>query len=350
MKFVITVIVAILIQFSYSGCATSNGSTFSNGKRADAPLIVKSRIPLLPAVRGISFDFDFTENQRLWNTVDWGQKDPQFFSFSDDLGKSWRAVEVPESFGTRSTIKFISQENGWAVSSMNIVRTTDGGKSWRKIPLPKDSEINEIKGITFNDVEQGFLAGSTSLRERGSGEETPGMEILCTNDGGENWSVCFKTNEYDLIQKIISTESVVIGLLWETGILRSNDGGHIWERKNLDFKIRDVAINSDGRIWSLGDDSLLRYSNDLGDSWQTAPIVNISQKIRWNSLVFNNNGVGIVVSDQGKIGLTTDNGYTWNIHSDIIFSESLWTVRAQGSYIAILGERNLYILELNTKK
>ncbi len=348
MRFTIAFFVVILIQLFYSGCTGSNGSPITKRDGTDAYLAVKSQIPLSTG-RGISFDFDFTENQRLWNTVNWGQKDAQF-SFSDDLGKTWEAVDVPESFGTLSSIKFIDPEHGWAVASNKIVKTTDGGKSWEKIPLPKGSEINEMIGIAFSNAKQGFIAGSASLRERGTGVETSRMEVLCTNDGGENWSVCFKTTEYDLIQKIISTKNVVIGLLWETGILRSLDGGLTWERKNFDFKVRDIVIAPDGQVWSLGDDGLIRNSNNLGENWQVGSIIkNANKKIRWNSLAFSENGVGVVVGEQGEIGVTTDNGHTWNLHSNIISSENLQTVRVQGSYIAILGEKNLYILELNAK-
>jgi photosystem II stability/assembly factor-like uncharacterized protein len=351
MRFILTIIIGLLIQFSPTGCTSGDGHIFPNASqsRPTQSLSVESRIPCpWSSGRSMSFNFAFMNDHRLWNTVNWGSKDTQF-SFSDDLGKSWSPIEVPESLGTDSTIMFIDPKRGWAVASTNILRTKDGGKSWQEVPLPRDSKINEIKGITFSDSEHGFIAGSTSNRiDRGSGEETHSMEVLCTHDAGEHWSVCFKTDDYDLIYKIVSTKNAAVGLLWETAILRSVNNGATWERKDLDFKAREIAIDAQGRLWSLDHGQLIRHSSDLGDTWEANSVNSDKiQDVSWNSLAFNTDGVGVAVGDRGAIAVTTDSGQTWQPYMDVISDENLWTVRVQDSYIAILGEKNLYILRLN---
>lgn len=346
MRLFITFSIVVLVQFCFGSCASGIDRPFPEANHGENKSSIKlaSRIPL-SSTKSLSFNFGFTSDNRLWNTVNWGEKDNQF-SFSDDLGKTWTPVDVPLSVGTDSTIMFIDAMHGWATAGSKILGTKDGGKSWLQIPLPDGSNINEIKGITFTNNEQGFIAGSASRKiDRGSAEETHSMEILCTNDAGNDWSVCFQTNDFDLIYKIVSSENAVVGVLWETGILRSQNHGATWERKNLDFKIRDITTDTEGKFWAIDHGPLIRHSNDSGNTWEISRIENVdSGKLRWNSLTFGPDGRGVIVGDQGEIALTFDRGDTWKLVEGLSIRENLWTVRMQNSYVAILGEKHLYVL------
>jgi photosystem II stability/assembly factor-like uncharacterized protein len=102
---------------------------------------------------------------------------------TDDAGKSWRAVYLakrpsencwkmswPSAKIGYATVQ--SYDEDPAKTQRVIVKTTDGGKSWKEMPLVNSKPAQEF-GIGFANPNQGWV-----------GTRTGGYE---TRDGGKNW-------------------------------------------------------------------------------------------------------------------------------------------------------------------
>lgn len=350
MKKIIALMIFILItMFSWKSFFTGGQSQVPERGKSQISISLIESISIDPPVKGVAYNFEFTRDHRLWNSVDWNNnKSPRYISFSQDFGKSWTPVRVPVNTGTISTIVFTDSDNGWIAFQRVLIRTLNGGGTWQKILLPHKSEINEIIGITFSDSKKGYLVGSSTKRERGSGTESPGMEILCTENGGATWGICFKTNEYDLAQKIISSDSIAVVMLWQKGLLVSNDNGRTWLNVNVNFPIRDIVFGAKERIWAVASDSSLRYSDDSGQTWQSAQInTQGNYNVHWKALTFDEKKkIGVVIGTNGEVGLSTDSGNSWDLFSDIMIGDEPQSVRISYPFFAVLGEKNLYIFKI----
>lgn len=101
---------------------------------------------------------------------------------STDGGENWTDIETGFTESLRS-IYFISSSLGWAVGYASdigvIIKTTDGGSTWYQVEHPLTLSLHSIQFVNENI---GWACGSKfqNSEERGV--------ILYTNDGGENWS------------------------------------------------------------------------------------------------------------------------------------------------------------------
>jgi photosystem II stability/assembly factor-like uncharacterized protein len=83
---------------------------------------------------------------------------------------------VPAKF-VPSSVTFISTDTGWALGQApcstppctSVVRTRDGGKTWRGIPAP----VAQLRGLRFTDLLHGYAFGD---------------QLFTTSDGGAHWT------------------------------------------------------------------------------------------------------------------------------------------------------------------
>lgn len=102
---------------------------------------------------------------------------------TSDGGKSWttryesqRPYEITwkTSFPTRKTgyVTIQSYDPDKSVTQRVVAKTTDGGITWKELPLANDFSLREF-GIGFRDEQTGWIGGSTTGYE--------------TRDGGAHW-------------------------------------------------------------------------------------------------------------------------------------------------------------------
>ncbi|MFB3828114.1 MAG: hypothetical protein ACE15B_15195 [Bryobacteraceae bacterium] len=84
-----------------------------------------------------------------------------------DGGAHWTAVRLPSP---AVSCFFLNESVGWIVTEKGIYQTIEGGRSWKKIPAPK-----EILRVHFLTPERGFGVG---LRK----------SVFETADGGKRWT------------------------------------------------------------------------------------------------------------------------------------------------------------------
>ena len=110
---------------------------------------------------------------------------------SDDNGKTWSEVHERLRASGFDAIQFMDAENGWASGIVLsplpqdpfLLRTTDGGKTWRVTPIFSETRYGTIQQFLFTDKSSGALIID---RGPGSGDRYESYESL---DGGDSWTV-----------------------------------------------------------------------------------------------------------------------------------------------------------------
>ncbi len=112
-----------------------------------------------------------------------------------------------------------------------IIKTTDGGKSWIRLPVGKD--ILEIKSIYFLDANNGFAVNVAG-------------KIFKTTDAGATWSVV-QINQSGQINSVFFTNQKTGYIVNVNGqILKTIDGGNTWVQKysgkNDSLMLNDIFL------------------------------------------------------------------------------------------------------------
>lgn len=160
-----------------------------------------------------------------------------------DTGQSIKITGDP-STGQHS-LCFIDENHGWAVDSGNqderIIRTTDGGGSWKVVyKTPKGSALT-IQKIFFINATAGWMIEQTTDNSPTDGKRTNAFTILKTIDGGKSF---VRQTELELINQSSKWPEFDLTFLdQENGyaliygtLFKTIDGGSSWSKINLNRK------------------------------------------------------------------------------------------------------------------
>ena len=128
------------------------------------------------------FDMAFVDGSNGVAVGDWG-----LIMHTSDGGDTWTLLGMPEDFVLSTmaediglepddtilyAVSFADDRTGWIVGEFGtILKTTDGGKTWRQQQGPVESTLF---GVHFDSPERGWAVGIDSV-------------LLATEDGGETW-------------------------------------------------------------------------------------------------------------------------------------------------------------------
>jgi hypothetical protein len=200
-----------------------------------------------------------------------------------------------------------------------VLRTLDGGKSWRLVTGWAETEPKSI-AVDPNEpdtVYTGLPDGVVVSRDRGQTWQRREPGIYVTRNGAESWKRVFGTTEtVDDIQQSPHDPQQWIAVTQGAGALLSRDGGATWRKiegvpsdkalYNVAFDERDakrLAIAS----WSHG----LLVSEDGGTTW-TSRNAGLPDPARvWRTAIDPDNGdLYAAVFGQGLYA-SADSGRTW---------------------------------------
>lgn len=197
--------------------------------------------------------------------------------------------------------KFVNAEDGWAVGAFGtIVRTKDGGKSWR----PQLSHtVEHLYSVDFIGVLNGWVCGRSGL-------------ILHTTDGGDTWETQRSNSDrhFFKVRAIDNQRAWVVGD-WGA-IFATRDGGKTWENHSL---TRDVILNSQSwpdaeHGWIVGESGTIIATQDGGATW-TEQRSGVEKTLF--GVAFADAQHGWAVGLDGIILRTTDGGQSWQAqHGD----------------------------------
>ncbi|HJP65490.1 MAG TPA: hypothetical protein VKA30_04210 [Actinomycetota bacterium] len=188
------------------------------------------------ACKGVILRTD--DGGRSWSTVYFGPQvfevttegtsnawalTPNSLLVSDNQGGTWTVLDR-----TGHDLSFPTAANGWAVSDVippvtahlaqPLIRTNDGGQTWRRVPGPCPSQAATPSAVRFVDRRHGWVGCA--------GEPSAGRQLKAiyeTLDGGASWGLRAITS--------LNTGPAGAGVLPGDGYLAGmffDSGGHGW--------------------------------------------------------------------------------------------------------------------------
>lgn len=185
--------------------------------------------------------------------------------------------------------QFVDEKHGWAMSESSLYRTTDGGKTWERLPQEPEEDAR-FTAFFFVDASHGWL---TAIKHAFTESYFLGNSsvIMVTDDGGRSWKpqATFK-NEVKIteIRFLNETEGLAVGARVmdsrppydELLVLGTVNGGKDWN--NISEPAKDAIKNEYG------------IANDFGNHihWTTSSV--------------------LLLTHHGRIISTMDRGKTWS--------------------------------------
>jgi photosystem II stability/assembly factor-like uncharacterized protein len=254
------------------------------------------------------YDVCFVDNNTGWLTG------PEKVWKTIDGGNHW-SVNFDSSNINIYNVCFKNLETGWLAcrggipEKIFLMKTIDGGQSWKKILLPFNN-YRYIADMMFVDTQKGWLIISNNWTNESA--------IIKTFDGGETWQIKYSTpNEIIEIFALNDSLAYFVKNPWSisSSIFKTSDGGDTWNEfyANAGSRFRSIFFIDPDYDWISGSDSLgglILRTADGGETWQKIKIE--GSELRSIQFLDRNNGFLIgSYSIQGCIWQTEDGGISW---------------------------------------
>jgi len=173
---------------------------------------------------------------------------------SDDGGRTWTRQD--SGTGAKlTTVQFADANVGWAAEAAvpALLKTTDGGASWRRIVVPDVDDESGLSNLFFLDAQRGWALGADGV-------------LIATTDGGETWTDIgygTKNRMYGLFFLDERTGWVAGSQIWHT-----EDGGETWTQQPRPPKsIEEIVFVTRDVGWAVGDQGTFFHTKDGGRTW-----------------------------------------------------------------------------------
>ncbi|HWQ03647.1 MAG TPA: YCF48-related protein [Candidatus Nitrosotenuis sp.] len=241
---------------------------------------------------------------------------PRVIFRTSDGGKSWHKFPLPPESDFYH-FRFWDQNNGMAVqfvseNEMAIHRTTDAGQTWVKASTVKAKYGEHIVDLLLTSAEEGFVVGE--------GEVGRGYVAQILN-GGKT----LRTRE-DLPADFAAQSNALTvfgdrtGHLWIGGkelILHSADNGNTWENQYANTKPRfDMAVGGfalpGGHAWLAVANFEIYKTDDYGKHWVRVLSTSSLGLVNFDAVSFSNPREGCAAGNSAYVYCTSDGGVSWN--------------------------------------
>lgn len=209
-------------------------------------------------------------------------------------GVEWKRILSPSERELVS-ICFNKPESGFLIDEYTVYRTRDYGKSWEKVKV--DCSGKKLYKVKFIDKLNGFIIGSNGL-------------ILKTVDGGESWRQ-IESGTNNLLCDIVldSNNGYCVG--WSGEIIKTTDAGDHWKRLSplTTNYLRRIKFADRENGFIIGGGGEIFKTTDAGANW--AKVEN-STSFGLYDMEYIDEKICLIVGGQGKALLSTDRGNSWN--------------------------------------
>ena len=258
-----------------------------------------------------------------------------FFSFVSLLSQAQWITQNSGTDASFRTVCAIDKTTCWVSGSAGtVLKTTDGGTTWQKLPVPDADKLD------FRDV-HAFDANSAIVMSAGEASEGK-ARFYKTLDGGRTWKLVYSTEQKGVFfdsmdfwdnQHGIAFSDPIDGRFY---IIMTHDGGNSWKPVSAQsippvregeaaFAASGTALvvqgKADAWIGTGGENGgRVFYSTDQGQTWQVSETSIKAGKTSgifgvrfWNA----KNGMAIGgnyedVTDLAlNVNTTSDGGKTW---------------------------------------
>jgi photosystem II stability/assembly factor-like uncharacterized protein len=230
---------------------------------------------------------------------------------STDTTKTWAKQSLIKSNYFYGTCALDTNFCVAVGTSGEIVRTTNGGKSWQELYPTGITGLEQLTSIQFLNTNLGYAAGCNGV-------------ILKTTDGGENWSALTPPTSLDIRELFFINKDIGWVCGDEQFLAKTTDGGASWSTISRTGTYPYPAIqfideNTGWMLYTSAYDGKILKTNDGGINWTTQIK---GDSIHFWNLYFLNNSVGFA-GGVGQIYRTINGGNTW----EKIFDGKNWVIR-----------------------
>ena len=195
-----------------------------------------------------------------------------------------------------------------------IFKTTDGGESWKQLPLTADHNIRSI-AIRQDRPEEVWAVSGWEFLDEGS--------IYKSVDGGGSWVPPSTKLEESWFDEIIITKDnpTVVFVGGGKGVYRSRDDGTSWSRLSIsdwpeDSWCRALALDpSDSHTVYAQCYYKFSKSTDSGDHWETYDLVLDEARFELLTLIVDPQGPGVMFGGDVNLGIikSENDGRDWSV-------------------------------------
>jgi photosystem II stability/assembly factor-like uncharacterized protein len=221
---------------------------------------------------------------------------------STDGGKSWRNIPNNYGKGILRSIQFVNDSIGYVTGDSSILKTEDQGENWYPLSFPVDPHFGTAyKNLFFFNENRGFFVGTYG-------------HLLSTNDGGK--TVNDTTLGSNHLTSIDFTDDST-GLIAGSEIYKTTNGGRSWRKINIDNlglwpnapTFDKIKFITDSFVVAGGSPGMFAISSDGGETWTASSLNGNIFKVTDFYFFDANNGV---IAGDGKIFYTHDGGKTFS--------------------------------------
>ncbi len=207
------------------------------------------------------------------------------------------------------TVYFVDANTGWIGGSKGtLLKTTDGGTTWKKVATASRDNLREIY---FTDKNNGWILCERDVFSLGSNSAS---YLLKTTNGGKKWEqIEFKDNPRHRVTKIFFSLNGFGLAIGEMGILFGlEDDNRGWKKLSLPsrYLMSDGVFLDDLNSTIVGGGGTILFTEDAGLTWNQAQI-NERKVSKFNAVFFTTKKRGWAVGTDGSIFNTTNGGRFW---------------------------------------
>ena len=229
-------------------------------------------------------------------------------------------VDYAPTYTDIKPISFPTPSTGYAASWTEVLKTTDTGKTWIKLPFSLANPVyNRFQYLSFFSKDTGIAIAHSPVR------------VFKTYNGGQNWAPITLPILYkDYINGFFTQgNSVYVNISGAYGntMLRSKDRAGNWEVLSQDAPACGSLFFVDEKTGYGKAGSSIYKTTDSARSWSR---IFINDYHAINSIWFTDPSTGYAFGDNGYNQMTTDSGRTWtriNIASDNINFPDVYAVK-----------------------
>ncbi|MEO8649725.1 MAG: YCF48-related protein [Acidobacteriota bacterium] len=278
----------------------------------------------------------FTSPEKGWVAGDNG-----YLASTSDGGATWERYELNAKEDINE-IYFRNEKNGYLVAGRKLFITSDGGATWRETVIFRAIDFRggkpEFLSIRFADKKLGLVVGSVL----NSKDEVIDSLVMRTNDGGETWRRIIVPSKTELFHLDYngSSHGWIVG---DRGvILATTDGGVNWRLQNSGTKsaLFNVDFRDDDEGYAVGEAGMILRTENGGLNWQkvgtgfTGKFMRVDFADDKNGWIVGYGGTILRSGDKGQSWLRQESGTTSHLYGLFMFKKYGWAVGSKGTLVA----------------